>query len=291
MSSEIVGRVTVVGGELHEGLGIETLDGMCTRIVDKGCLPPTKRAITFSTAANDQRQIDIHLLAGDAPEASLCRSLGRIRLVEIPVAPRGVPQIEVGFSIDENGLVETTAKDLATGNRVPIQIASTETVEGEDFSDFPLTFGVSFRDPWEKPKEAKAAPPSRSPSVLSGWCQIRPAVALRFLDRRPGWEQYLSVLLGPIGWLFLKPWLAAVTARLNPYTIEGKNVRQIQFFEHVEKGKLGTSIRIVQVLYEDPGDGSQWVCAFECDEANQTEQLLGQLATFASVERLPAFES
>ncbi|MCL4236294.1 MAG: molecular chaperone DnaK, partial [Deltaproteobacteria bacterium] len=103
-------------------LGIETLGGVFTRIIEKNTTIPTKKSQVFSTAADNQPAVTVHVLQGEREMASDNRSLGRFELVGIPPAPRGVPQIEVTFDIDANGIVHVSAKDLGTGKKQSIQV-------------------------------------------------------------------------------------------------------------------------------------------------------------------------
>ncbi|MCC6157500.1 MAG: molecular chaperone DnaK [Deltaproteobacteria bacterium] len=103
-------------------LGIETLGGVFTRIIEKNTTIPTKKSQVFSTAADNQPAVTVHVLQGEREMATDNRSLGRFELVGIPPAPRGVPQIEVTFDIDANGIVHVSAKDLGTGKKQSIQV-------------------------------------------------------------------------------------------------------------------------------------------------------------------------
>ncbi|WP_149453900.1 molecular chaperone DnaK [Pasteuria penetrans] len=105
-------------------LGIETLGGVFTKIIERNTAIPTDKSQIFSTAANNQTTVDIHVLQGERPMASDNKTLGRFQLHEIPPAPRGIPQIEVTFSIDRNGIVNVSAKDQATGRSQKITIQS-----------------------------------------------------------------------------------------------------------------------------------------------------------------------
>lgn len=113
-------------------LGIETLGGVMTRLIEKNTTIPTKKSQVFSTAADNQPAVSIHVLQGEREMAEGNKTLGRFELVGIPPAPRGVPQIEVTFDIDANGIVNVSAKDHATGKEQSIRIeASSGLSEGE----------------------------------------------------------------------------------------------------------------------------------------------------------------
>jgi molecular chaperone DnaK len=105
-------------------LGIETLGGVFTRIIDRNTTIPTRKGQVFSTAADNQTAVTIHVLQGEREMASDNKTLGRFELFGIPSAPRGVPQIEVTFDIDANGIVHVSAKDLGTGREQSIRITA-----------------------------------------------------------------------------------------------------------------------------------------------------------------------
>ena len=131
----------VLGGEVKDlllldvtplSLGIETLGGICTKIIDRNTTIPVKKSQIFSTAADGQTSVEIHVLQGEREKASANTTLGRFSLDGIPVAPRGVPQIEVTFDIDANGIVNVSAKDMGTGKEQHITITSSSNMSKED---------------------------------------------------------------------------------------------------------------------------------------------------------------
>ena len=113
-------------------LGIETLGGVRTALIERNTTIPTKKSQVFSTAADGQTTVDIHVLQGERPMASDNRTLGRFQLVGIPAAPRGVPQIEVTFDIDANGIVNVSAKDMGTGKQQQITITSSSGINEDE---------------------------------------------------------------------------------------------------------------------------------------------------------------
>jgi molecular chaperone DnaK len=113
-------------------LGIETLGGVMTRLIEKNTTIPTRKSQIFSTAADNQPAVSIHVLQGEREMAADNKTLGRFELVGIPPAPRGVPQIEVTFDIDANGIVSVSAKDLATGKEQSIKITASSGLSKEE---------------------------------------------------------------------------------------------------------------------------------------------------------------
>ena len=113
-------------------LGIETYGGVFTKLIDRNTTIPTKKSQVFSTAADGQTSVEIHVLQGEREMAAYNKTLGRFQLTGIPAAPRGVPQIEVTFDIDANGIVNVKAKDLGTGKEQSITITATNTLSDEE---------------------------------------------------------------------------------------------------------------------------------------------------------------
>lgn len=113
-------------------LGIETMGGVFTRLIDRNTTIPTSKSQVFSTAADNQTAVDIHVLQGERPMAANNKTLGRFQLSDIPPAPRGIPQIEVTFDIDKNGIVNVRAKDLGTNKEQQITIKSSTGLSEEE---------------------------------------------------------------------------------------------------------------------------------------------------------------
>ena len=113
-------------------LGIETLGGVMTTLITRNTTIPTRKSETFSTAADSQTSVEVHVLQGERPLARDNRTLGRFQLVGIPPAPRGVPQIEVTFDIDANGMVNVSAKDLGTGKEQKITITASSGLSKDE---------------------------------------------------------------------------------------------------------------------------------------------------------------
>ena len=113
-------------------LGIETYGGVFTKLIERNTTIPTKKSQVFSTAADGQTSVEVHVLQGEREMAAYNKTLGRFQLTGIPAAPRGVPQIEVTFDIDANGIVHVSAKDMATGNSQEVSITASTNLTDED---------------------------------------------------------------------------------------------------------------------------------------------------------------
>ena len=113
-------------------LGIETLGGVSTKLIERNTTIPTRKSETFSTASDNQTSVEVHVIQGERPMASDNRTLGKFHLVGIPPAPRGMPQIEVTFDIDANGIVNVSAKDMGTGREQKITITSSSGLSKDE---------------------------------------------------------------------------------------------------------------------------------------------------------------
>ena len=113
-------------------LGIETMGSVMTKLIEANTTIPTKKSEVFSTAADNQPAVDIHVLQGERSMAADNKSIGRFQLADIPPAPRGVPQIEVTFDIDANGILNVSAKDKATGKEQNIKIEASSGLSDDD---------------------------------------------------------------------------------------------------------------------------------------------------------------
>src|SRR5690554_4577366 len=150
-------------------LGIETMGGVFTKLIESNTTIPSKKSETFSTAADNQPAVDIHVLQGERPMAKDNRSIGRFQLTDIPPAPRGVPQIEVTFDIDANGILNVSAKDKGTGKEQKIKIEASSGLSEEEI------------DRMKKEAEANAATDKAEKEKID---KLNQADSLIFQDRK-----------------------------------------------------------------------------------------------------------
>ena len=113
-------------------LGIETMGGVMTKLIEKNTTIPTRKSQVFSTAADNQPAVSVHVLQGEREMSADNKTIGNFELVGIPAAPRGVPQVEVAFDIDNNGILNVTAKDLGTGKEQQIRIESSSGLSEDE---------------------------------------------------------------------------------------------------------------------------------------------------------------
>jgi molecular chaperone DnaK len=145
-------------------LGIETLGGVFTKLIEKNTTIPTKKSQIFSTAADNQPAVSIHVLQGEREMAEYNKTLGRFELVGIPAAPRGMPQIEVTFDIDANGIVHVSAKDLGTGKEQSIQITASSGLSEEEIEK--LTKDAELHAAEDKKKRALVEARNHADSLI-----------------------------------------------------------------------------------------------------------------------------
>ena len=137
-------------------LGIETLGGMFTRLIDRNTTIPTKKSNVFTTAENNQTAVDVHVLQGEREQAVYNKTIGRFRLGELPPAPRGIPQIEVAFDIDANGILNVSAKDTATGKEQKITITASSGLSESEIDQMVKDAETHAEEDKQKREEVEA---------------------------------------------------------------------------------------------------------------------------------------
>jgi len=137
-------------------LGIETLGGVSTKLIERNTTIPTRKSETFSTAADNQSEVTVRVLQGERPMANDNVELGRFNLVGIPPAPRGVPQVEVSFDIDADGIVSVAAKDLGTGKQQSIKITAPKKLSKEEIEKMVRQAEQFASDDAKKKEEVEA---------------------------------------------------------------------------------------------------------------------------------------
>jgi molecular chaperone DnaK len=136
-------------------LGIETLGGVFTRLIERNTTIPTRKSDVFSTASDSQPEVEVHVLQGERPMAADNKTLGRFHLMGIPPAPRGIPQIEVAFDIDANGIVKVSARDKATGNEQQITITASSGLSDSDIDNMTKDAEVHADEDRRRKEEAE----------------------------------------------------------------------------------------------------------------------------------------
>ena len=147
-------------------LGIETMGGVMTKLIESNTTIPTKKSEVFSTAADNQPAVDIHVLQGERPMSADNKTIGRFQLSDIPPSPRGVPQIEVTFDIDANGIVNVSAKDKGTGKEQNIRIEASSGLTEEEIEKMKRDAEANA----EADAKAKAAPKAEAAEAPKAIC-------------------------------------------------------------------------------------------------------------------------
>ena len=148
-------------------LGIETKGGVMTKLIERNTTIPTRKSEVFSTAEDNQPSVEIHVLQGEREMATYNKSLGKFQLTGIPPAPRGIPQIEVGFDIDANGIVNVSAKDLGTGKEQKIEIKAGSGLSDDEIKRMVVRRRVARRGR-QAPARAGRGPQRRRERRLPG---------------------------------------------------------------------------------------------------------------------------
>ena len=149
-------------------LGIETLGGVTTKLIERNTTIPTKKSETFSTASDNQTSVEIRVLQGEREMARDNKPIGVFHLVGIPPAPRGVPQVEVTFDIDANGILNVSAKDLGTGKEQKITITASSGLAKDEIDRMVKDASVPRRRGPQAPGGDRGEEPPRQPDLLDG---------------------------------------------------------------------------------------------------------------------------
>ena len=157
-------------------LGIETLGGICTRLIERNTTIPVNKRQIFSTAADSQTAVTIHVLQGERELASDNRTLGRFDLIGIPSAPRGIPQIEVTFDIDQNGIVHVSAKDLATAKEQKIRIESSSGLTEDEIEKMVSEAETHAEEDRSRKKTIEIRNNAATDSLYSHWIMVSEAL-------------------------------------------------------------------------------------------------------------------
>ena len=149
-------------------LGIETLGGVFTKLIERNTTIPTRKSEVFSTASDSQTQVEVHVLQGEREMAAGNRTLGRFQLVGIPPAPRGVPQVEVTFDIDANGIVNVSAKDRGTGKEQKITITASSGLAEDEIKKMVYDAEAHADEDQAAAQGGRGQEPHRRPDLLDG---------------------------------------------------------------------------------------------------------------------------